>query len=113
MFDYPNGFDAEMYYQLSEINPITLEAIKSNAFGVESNLLAKEEKMKTEKRVVFKEESSSSRDLKFDIKLKTMEKLVHRITPSRAENQPQVRNHNFRRPQGTQTDIREEKGTKD
>ncbi len=39
-----------------------------------------------------------------------MERLVDRITPSRAENQPQVRNQNIMRPQVTQNHIREQKG---
>ena len=53
--------------------------------------------MKTERRVVFEEPSSSS-DTKFYVMLNTMEKLVDKLTPSRSESQPQVKNPNFRRP---------------
>ena len=75
-----------------------MEQMQSNSIGVEANLLEKKEKMKVEKILGFKEESSSSPNLKFDVMLKTMETLVDKLTPPRGENQPQVRNMNFRRP---------------
>lgn len=39
-------------------------------------MLAKKEKMKTVRRVVFKDEPYSSSDTKFDVILKAMEKLL-------------------------------------
>lgn len=71
--------------------------------------MAKKAKMKVERRVGFKEESFSSPDLKFGVMLKNMEKLVDKLTPPRGENQPQVRNPNFKRPLVAQNCPREQK----
>jgi len=54
LLHYYDGFDAELSYQLRERNPTTLEAMQSNAIQVEANLLEKEERMNTERRVGFK-----------------------------------------------------------
>ena len=88
MLHYPSGFYFEMAYQLGKRNLVTFQEMQSNAIRVEANLLAKKEKMKTQKTLVFKEESSSSPDLKFDVMLKTVENLVDKLTPSRVESQP-------------------------
>lgn len=81
LLHYPGCFDAELAYQLRETNATTLEQMQNNAIGVEANLSAKKAKMKVERRVGFKEESSSSPDFKFDVMLKTMGKLVDKLTP--------------------------------
>lgn len=70
--------------------------------------MEKKAKMKVERILGFKKESSSSTDLKFDVILKIMEKMVDKLTPP-CENQPEVRNPNFRRPQATQNYPREQK----
>lgn len=41
--------------------------------------------------------------------LKTMEKLVDKLTPSQGDNQPQFQNKNFKRPLGAQSRPREQK----
>lgn len=81
--------------------------MQNNAIGVETNSLAKKMKMATERKGV-KDEPSSSTNTKFDDILKTMEKLVPKLTP-RAEPQPQIRNPNFRRPPGPQVHQRDQK----
>jgi hypothetical protein len=41
MIKFPNGFDADMSYQLRERNSTTLEDMQKSAISVEANLLAK------------------------------------------------------------------------
>lgn len=67
----------------SERDPATLEEMQQNAVSVEANLLIKKSKSKpesTENKVVFKEESSSSLDVKLDTLIKTMERMMDRIS---------------------------------
>lgn len=65
LIKFPNGFDANMSYQLRERNISTLKEIQRNEFSVEANLLAKRVRLKAERRVIIKEEpSSSSSDVK-------------------------------------------------
>jgi len=72
----------------------------------------------------LKEESPSSHDFKFDVMLKNMEKMVDKLAAAppapppphpapRGENQPQVRNLNFRRTQAAQNRRREHKAPKE
>lgn len=51
--------------------------------------------------------------MKFDVMLKTMENIVDKLTPPRSDTQAQVKNINFRRPQGPKNHPREQKGPKD
>lgn len=93
-----------MAYQLRERYPTTLEEVQANALKVEANLLAKKAKLKTERRVTIKEEHSpsSSSNYKIDNLLKTIERMIERISiidrAPRRENQPtpQIKNLNFR-----------------
>ena len=57
-----DGFDADMTYQLREHDPTTLEDIQKNDVSVESNLLAKRARMRLDKRVTIKEETSTSEE---------------------------------------------------
>jgi len=77
---YPDAFDPYMAYQLRERSPATLEDMQKNGVSVEANLLIKKSKMKPEKKVTIKEESSSSSDGKLDTLIKTMEKMMERMT---------------------------------
>jgi hypothetical protein len=84
--------------------------------SVEANLLAKRDRLRTERRVTIKEEPSTSFvDEKIDSLVRTMERMMDRLdivdrTPPR-ENQPgpQIRNPNFRRNQ-SQIRQREQRG---
>lgn len=102
---YPDGFDADMAYQLRERNPTTLEDMQKNVVIVEANLLAKKSKLKIEKRVTIKEEPSTSSDIKLDTLVKTMEKMMEKMTlldkavAREPQGGPHIRNLNFRRQQ--------------
>jgi len=91
-----------MSYQLRERNPETLEQMESNVVSVEANLLAKKSTMKNEKRVVFKEETSTSYG-KLDSLAKSIERIMDRLEnmerKKQWENQqpPPIRNPNFRK----------------
>jgi hypothetical protein len=118
LIKFPDGFDADMSYQLRERNATTLEDMQRSVVSVEANLLARRARQRTEKRVTIKEEpSTSSSDAKLDSLARAMEKMMERLTitdrnPPR-ENQaaPQIRNPNFRRnpPQIRQRDPRDQR----
>lgn len=93
-----------MAYQLRERDPTTLEDMQNNAVSIEANLLAKRARMKTEKKVIIKEEASSS-DIKADYILWKIEKMFDRLTiVDKLENK--IRNPNFRGQQQPQFQIK-------
>jgi hypothetical protein len=47
LIKFPDVFDAEMFYQLRERNPPTLEEAKKCVVSVEENLLAKRDRQRT------------------------------------------------------------------
>jgi hypothetical protein len=118
LIKFPNGFDADMSYQLREINSTTLEDMQKSAISVEANLLAKRARQRLERRVTIKEEpSTSTYNSKLDSLARAMERMMERlivseINPPR-ENPPapQVRNPNFKRnpPQIRQRDPRDQR----
>ena len=67
-----------MSYQLRERNHETLEQMQSNVVSVEANLLAKKSRMRNEKRVISKEETSTS-DGKIDSLAKIVERIMDRL----------------------------------
>ena len=84
-----------MAYQLMERNPATLEDIQKNAVSVEANLLMKRARARNERRVTIKDEpSTSSFDAKMDTLIRTIERMVGRM--SITERQLEVKNPNFR-----------------
>jgi hypothetical protein len=104
LINFPDGFDVDMSYQLSERNYVTLEDMQKSVVSVEANLLARRARQRKERRVTIKEEpTTSSSDAKLESIVRTMERMMERLTiidrnPPR-ENQvaPRVRNPNFRR----------------
>ena len=60
LIKFPDGFDADMSYQLRERNSSTLEDMQKSAISVEANLLAKRARQRSERRVTIKEEPSTS-----------------------------------------------------
>jgi hypothetical protein len=104
LMKFPDGFDADMSYQLRERNSTTLEDMQKRVIGVEANLLAKRAWQRMERRVTIKEEpSTSSFDAKLDSLAREMERMMERLivaerNPPR-ENQPapQIQNPNFKR----------------
>ena len=91
---FPDGFGIDIAYQLCERDPKTLEDMQKNVVSIEANLLAKRERMRSEKRVIVKEEASTS-DVKMDTLIRTMERMVDWLSIT---NRPemQIRNPNFR-----------------
>jgi hypothetical protein len=60
LIKFPDGFDADMSYQLRERNVSTLEDMQKSVISVEANLLAKRARQRSERRVTIKEEPSTS-----------------------------------------------------
>ena len=105
---FPEGFDPDMTYQLRERDPLTLEEMQRRVVSAEANLIEKRARMRSDKRVTYKDEtipSTSSSDAKIDNLVKTMERMMERInlseriSPRENQENPQNinRNPNFRR----------------
>jgi ribonuclease HI len=118
LIKFPDGFDADMSYQLRERNSATLEDMQKSAVSVEANLLARRARQRTERRVTIKEEpSTSSSDAKLDSLARAMERMMERLTiaernpPRDNQATPPIRNPNFRRnlPQIRQRDPRDQR----
>jgi len=93
LIKFPDGFDANMPYQLRERNLETLEQMHSNAVSVEANLLAKKAQMRNEKKVVFKEEASASNG-RVDVLAKSLERIMDRLEKMKRKNQGRINNNN-------------------
>lgn len=100
MVKFPDGFDADMAYQLREREPATMEDMQKIAVSVEANLLSKRARAKAKKKFKVKEESSSMDQL-----LKKVEQILERVKLDKPE--PQVRNPNFHGQQQPQYRIRQ------
>ena len=90
LLKFPDGFDPEMAYSLRDRDPPTLEDMQKISVSVEENLNDKRARLKAEKKVVIKEEASTSTDQI----LRKVEIFFKRFTLDKPE--PQVRNPNFR-----------------
>jgi hypothetical protein len=55
LINFLGGFNADMSYQLREINSTTLEDIQKSDVSVEENLLARRARWRNERRVTIKE----------------------------------------------------------
>jgi hypothetical protein len=122
LIKFPDGFDADMSYQLRERNAATLEDMQKSVISVEANLLEKRARQRSERRVTIKEEpSTSTTDSKLDSVVRNLELLMERTSisdrnPSRDNTPaPQIRNPNFRRnpPQIRQRDQRDPRDQRD
>ena len=101
LIKFPDGFDADMAYQLRERAPATLADMQNIAVSVEANLIAKRNRARTERRTTFKEEPSSF-EQKLDAIIKGMDRLGDRVETigrkSSWEGQTNnTRNPNFRK----------------
>ena len=73
------GFDLDMAYRLRERETLTLEDMQKGAISVEANLIEKRARMRSEKRVTYKDEtiaSTSSFDAKMYSLMRTMERMI-------------------------------------
>jgi len=88
LLKFPDGFDPEMAYSLRDRDPPTLEDMQKIAVSVEANLNDKRARMKAEKRVIIKEEDSTSDQI-----LRKVERMLEKVTLDKPELQ--IRNPNF------------------
>lgn len=100
---YAEAFDDDFALFLRESRSATLTDMMSDAIEVEINMMSSRRgRYKVETRKVKEEPqaSTSSADPKFDSLMKVMEKLVDRLStnnkPTARDNEPQIRNPNFR-----------------
>ena len=118
---YAGSFDNDFAFSLRERKSTTLAAMFTYALEVEANMMASGkmkhrdiDRRKKDENFPF---ASSTNDVKFEMMLKTMEKLMDRLTMenrgfNREQSDPQIRNPNFRRPnppvlpQNRQRDMR-------
>ena len=104
LYTFPDGFDADMAYQLWERTPNSLAEMQNIAVSVEANLIAKRNRARNERKTTFKEEPSGW-DQKLDAIINGMQRLGERIESVERksswegpQNNP-IRNPNFRRNQ--------------
>lgn len=102
------GFDLDMTFQFRERDTETLKEMKKAAISAKVNLIEMRSRMRSEKRVTYKDEtmpSTSLSDTNMDSLMRTMERMLERIklnerTPPRenqANSQNRNRAQNFRR----------------
>ena len=60
LLKFPDGFEMDMAYQLKERNVETLERMQIDVDSVEVNILARKTRLRNERRVTIKEETSNS-----------------------------------------------------
>ena len=102
---FPEGFDSDMTYSLRERDFATLEDMQKGALSVEVNLMEKRPRMKTKKRVSFREEStpstsSSKMERMMEEIMKKMSILERaQASQNQTTSQNKNQNQNFRRNQ--------------
>ena len=57
---YPDGFDADMAYELRDKEYTTLEDMQKGAVNIEANLIEKRVKLRSEKRVTYRDDNVAS-----------------------------------------------------
>ena len=106
---YVDAFDNDFALLLRERNYFNLHAMFKYALEVEDSLMASckmKQRSEVDRRKTMEENqpsNSSSTNAKFDIMMKTMERLIDRLAldnmpPNRDQPEPQIRNPNFRIP---------------
>ena len=111
---YPEGFDADMAYQLRERDYNTLEDMQKGVVSVEANLIERREILRAEKRVTYRDDSvASTSDPNYDHLSKNVERLQKMIekmvvsVSNQNRNQNHNQNQNFRRNNATPNRQRE------
>jgi len=108
---YVDAFNSEFTLLLRERRFVSLTYMMDDAIEVEVNLTTSNKTKQKNETKRFKEEephastSQSSSDSKFNMMMKTMEKLMDKLSAddknqTENQNEPQVRSPNFRRQQG-------------
>ena len=57
---YPNGFDADLAYELRDKEYTILEDMQKGAITIEANLTEKRARLKAENRVTYRDENVAS-----------------------------------------------------
>ena len=57
---YPEGFDADMAYELRDKEYNTLEDMQKGAVNIEANLIEKRARLRSKRRVTYKDDSVAS-----------------------------------------------------
>ena len=92
---YPEGFDANMAYELRDKEYNTLEDMQKGAITIEANLMEKRARLKAEKRVTYRDDNvASTSDPKYDRLSKNVEELQQMIKRMVVQNNNQNRNQN-------------------
>lgn len=78
LYKFPDVFDPDMAYQLKERAPSSLAEMQNLVVTVESNLIAKRNKARNERRTTFKEEPSAL-EQKLDAIIDGMHRLGNRV----------------------------------
>jgi hypothetical protein len=121
---YTDSFDNDFALLLRERRSTSLDAIMSNAIEVEVNMMAlgkiKQRFNRGDKRPQGDAQPSTSRstDEKFDLMMRTMEKLMEKMSvgnrpAAREQQDPQPQNQNLRRGQVPQIRKREQREQRD
>ena len=58
--NYPVGFDADMAYELRDKEYTTLEDMQKGAVNIEANLIEKRARLRSEKRVTYRDDTVAS-----------------------------------------------------
>lgn len=90
LLHYPEAFDSDMEFQLSERNLATLQEMQDNVVDVEANLLIRRAKLKEEERKNIDPEESTSLEVKLDILVSVVEEMMQNIT---IRNEYDVQDH--------------------
>ena len=109
-FNYAQAFASDFMLLLRERRSSSLTYMMDAAIEVEVNLLASHKTKQRNETKRVKEETQASTSLsnsnvKFNVMMKAMEKLMNKLSVDdknhvRHQNDPQIRNPNFRRKQG-------------
>ena len=130
---YVDAFESDFALLLRERKSASLPDMFKDALEVEANMMARgkmKHKIETDKRKIMEEivpstsVTTSSSDIKFEMILKAMDKMMNKITIdnmtlNREQNEPQIRDPKFRRPnppqppQIRQRDIRNPRNPND
>jgi len=90
LLHYPGAFDSEMEFQLRERDIATLHEMQNNAVNVEAHLLIRRARLKEEEMKNIDPEESTSLEVKLDILVSGVEKMMDKIN---ARNDYDVQAH--------------------
>ena len=84
LLHYPGAFDPEMEFQLREKNIATLQEMRNSAVSVEAHLLIRRARLKEEEMKNIDPEKSTSLEVKLDVLVSAVEKMMDKINTRNA-----------------------------